>query len=175
MAHFGTVDVLVNNAGTAAPMPIEEETLELMHNVLEVNTVAVWHLAKLCGVHMVEQGSGSIINIASILGLVGGTPIKQAHYCASKGAVINLTRELALQWARRGVRVNVICPGWFPSELTADMVDDPASQSFIQKNTPIARMGELRELDGALLLLAGRAGSFITGQAIVVDGGWTAR
>ena len=110
-----------------------------------------------------------------MLGHVGSTPVKQAHYCASKGAVVNLTRELALQWARKGVRVNALCPGWFPSEMTEGMDTDEASARFIAANSPIPRMGELRELDGALLLLASPASSFLTGQSIIVDGGWTAR
>ncbi len=124
---------------------------------------------------MIERGGGAIVNIASMLGHVGSTPVKQAHYCASKGAVVNLTRELALQWARKGITVNALCPGWFPSEMTAGMESDEGSQQFIRANSPIPRMGELAELDGALLLLASPAGSFLTGQSIIVDGGWTAR
>lgn len=85
-----------------------------------------------------------------------------------------MTRELALQWARKGVRVNALCPGWFPSEMTAPMQDE-RSQDFIRQNSPIPRMGEPQELDGALLLLASDAGGFITGQSVIVDGGWTAR
>ncbi|MGA1569415.1 MAG: SDR family oxidoreductase, partial [Ilumatobacteraceae bacterium] len=90
------------------------------------------------------------------------------------GAVVNMTRELALQWARKGVRVNALCPGWFPSEMTAPMQDE-RSQDFIRQNSPIPRMGEPQELDGALLLLASDAGGFMTGQSVIVDGGWTAR
>jgi NAD(P)-dependent dehydrogenase (short-subunit alcohol dehydrogenase family) len=100
--------------------------------------------------------------------------VKQASYCASKGAVVNLTRELALQFARRNVRVNALCPGWFPSEMTEGMQDESA-QAFIRTNGPMPRMGEAHELDGALLLLSGPAGTFLTGQSIIVDGGWTAR
>ena len=114
---------------------------------------------------MVAQKSGSVINVASMLGHVGATPVKQAGYCASKGGVVNLTRELALQWARKGVRVNALCPGWFPSEITAGMESDEGSQRFITQNSPIPRMGFAHELDGALLLLAGPAGTFITGQS----------
>jgi hypothetical protein len=110
-----------------------------------------------------------------MLGHVGSTPVKQAGYCASKGAVVNLTRELALQFARRNVRVNALCPGWFPSEMTAGMESNPDDQRFIRTNSPIPRMGEPHELDGALLLLASPAGSFLTGQSLIVDGGWTAR
>jgi NAD(P)-dependent dehydrogenase (short-subunit alcohol dehydrogenase family) len=142
---------------------------------MEVNVTAVWHLSKLSAPSMIERGGGAIVNIASMLGHVGSTPVKQAHYCASKGAVVNLTRELALQWARKGITVNALCPGWFPSEMTAGMESDEGSQQFIRTNSPIPRMGELVELDGALLLLASPAGSFLTGQSIIVDGGWTAR
>jgi NAD(P)-dependent dehydrogenase (short-subunit alcohol dehydrogenase family) len=173
--ELGTVDVLVNNAGIGHVAHIEQETIGQFRQSLEVNVTASWHLTKLAGAHMTAQGSGSVVNVASILGTVGSYPIAQANYAASKGAVINLTRELALQWARRGVRVNSLCPGWFPSEMTAAMTSDTDSQRFIARNTPIPRMGRLEELDGALLLLASDAGSFITGQAIVVDGGWLAR
>jgi len=115
------------------------------------------------------------VNVASVLGLVASTPIKQASYCASKGAVVNLTRELGCQWARKGVRVNALAPGWFPSEMTADMWEHEGTVGFINKNTPIGRGGREHELDGALLFLASDASSFMIGQTIVVDGGWTAR
>lgn len=174
MDRFGRIDVLVNNAGITDPGPVEDEELVRFREVIELNLTAVWHLSKLAARHMVASGRGSIVNIASMLGHVGATPVKQASYCASKGGVVNLTRELALQWARKGVRVNALSPGWFPSELTADMTDE-ASQRFISQSSPIPRMGEVDELDGALLLLATDAGSFITGQSLIVDGGWTAR
>ena len=173
--RFGRVDVLVNNAGVGQKVAVEEESLDVFRDAIEVNVTAVWHLAKLCAAHMIPAGGGSIVNVASMLGHVASTPVKQAHYCASKGAVVNLTRELAVQWARKGVRVNALCPGWFPSEMTAEMQDDAGSQRFVQQNSPIPRMGESHELDGALLLLASDAGSFVTGQSIIVDGGWTAR
>lgn len=170
----GRVDVLVNNAGIAEVVGVEDETLETFRRVLEINTTAVWHMAKLCVPSMIANGGGSVVNVASMLGHVGGTPVKQANYCASKGAVVNMTRELALQWARKGVRVNALCPGWFPSEMTAPM-QDGRSQEFIRQNSPMPRMGEPQELDGALLLLASDAGGFMTGQSLIVDGGWTAR
>jgi NAD(P)-dependent dehydrogenase (short-subunit alcohol dehydrogenase family) len=175
LARCGQIDVLVNNAGIGFPIAIEDEDLDAFRLTMELNVTAVWHLSKLAGATMVANGSGSIVNVASVLGLVGSTPIKQAHYTASKGAVVNLTRELALQWARKGVRVNALCPGWFPSEMTAGMDTDEGSQRFIRANSPIPRMGEPSELDGPLLLLASDAGSFMTGHALVVDGGWLAR
>jgi hypothetical protein len=171
----GGVDVLVNNAGVGHKVAVEDEDLDTFRTTMELNVTAIWHLSKLCAPSMIARGRGSIVNVASMLGHVGATPVKQAHYCASKGAVVNLTRELALQWARKGVRVNALCPGWFPSEMTAGMESDDASQAFVRANTPIPRMGGEHELDGALLLLASDAGSFITGQSLLVDGGWTAR
>ena len=175
MSEFGRVDVLVNNAGLAHTVRIEEESLEQFREVLEVNTTAVWHLSKLCGTDMAARGAGVIVNVASMLGLVGSTPVKQANYAASKGAVVNLTRELALQWARKGVRVNALCPGWFLTEMTAGMDTDEGSQRHVAANSPIPRLGAEHELDGALLYLASDASSFMTGQSLVVDGGWTAR
>ena len=175
MDRFGRVDVLVNNAGVGGSVAVENEELDRFRTSMEVNVTALWHLSKLCAPSMIATGSGTIVNVASMLGHVGSTPVKQAHYCASKGAVVNLTRELALQWARKGVRVNALCPGWFPSEMTEGMATDDASMRFIAANSPIPRMGELDELDGALLLLASSAGTFLTGQSIIVDGGWTAR
>jgi NAD(P)-dependent dehydrogenase (short-subunit alcohol dehydrogenase family) len=173
--HFGGVGVLVNNAGVTEVVGVADESLETFRRSMEINVTAVWHLAKLCAPAMIAAGTGSIVNIASMLGHVGATPVKQANYAASKGAVVNLTRELALQWARKGIRVNALCPGWFPSEMTDGMESDAGSQAFIKANSPIPRMGEPHELDGALLLLASPAGSFITGHSLLVDGGWTAR
>lgn len=175
LEHFGALHVLVNNAGVGQKVAIENEELDWFRFAMEVNVTALWHLSKLSAPHMISAGGGSIVNIASMLGHVGATPVKQAHYCASKGAVVNLTRELALQWARKGVTVNALCPGWFPSEMTEGMDTDEGSQAFVRQNAPIPRMGYDHELDGALLLLASSAGSYITGQSIIVDGGWTAR
>ena len=119
---------------------------------------------------------GSIVNVASILGLVAASPMKDASYCSSKGALVNLTRQLGCEWGRKGVRVNALAPGWFPSEMTqADMFDDEGGAQFVTRNTPMGRAGEPAELDGALLFLAGPASSYVTGQILAVDGGWTAR
>lgn len=173
--RFGTVHGLINNAGVGKKVAVEDEDLDTFRQAMELNVTAVWHLAKLVAAPMVAQRYGAIVNIASMLGHVGSSPVKQAHYCASKGAVVNLTRELALQWARKGIHVNALCPGWFDSEMTAGMDTDEGSQRFISTNSPIPRMGEPHELDGALLLLASRASTFMTGQSVIVDGGWTAR
>jgi NAD(P)-dependent dehydrogenase (short-subunit alcohol dehydrogenase family) len=173
MERHGRIDVLVNNAGLSRVAPLRDESLADFRSVLELNVTAPWHLAKLAAASMNAAGAGSIVNVASILGLVGSYPIAQANYAASKGALVNMTRELALQLAGSGVRVNALCPGWFPTEMTSVMQDE-SSQRFIRRNTPIGRMGRLAELDGALLLLASDAGSFFTGLALVVDGGWSA-
>ncbi|MDO8363343.1 MAG: SDR family oxidoreductase [Actinomycetota bacterium] len=173
--HFGRVDVLVNNAGVGGGVAVEDETVELFRNTMEINVTSVWHMSKLCAPSMIAAGGGSIINIASMMGHVASAPLKEAHYCASKGAVVNLTRELAVQWARKGVRVNALCPGFFVSEMTAGMDTDEGSQRFITTNTPIPRMGHVHELDAALLFLAGAGSTFYTGQSLIVDGGWTAR
>lgn len=174
--RFGEIDVLVNNAGIAAPARAEDEAPEQWRRVIDVNLTALFILTQLVGRRMLTRGSGSIVNIASILGLVASAPINQASYVASKGAVVNLTKELACQWARRGVRVNAIAPGWFPSELTAnDLFGDESAMAYLRRNCPMARGGEVNELDGALLFLATDASTYVTGTTITVDGGWTAR
>ncbi len=175
LERAGRIDVLVNNAGINVKVGIEHETLDEFEQAMQVNTTAVWHLTKLCVPHMVERGSGSVVNVASMLGHVGSAPIKQANYCASKGAVVNMTRELALQLSRKGVRVNALSPGYFPSEMTEPMIGDEGSENYIRTYSGIPRMGEDHELDGALLLLASDAGSYITGHSLLVDGGFTAR
>lgn len=174
VSAVGAPRILINNAGVGHKVAVEDEEVDTFRQAMEVNVTAIWHLSKLCAPHMRAGGGGRIVNIASMFGIVGSAPVKQAHYCASKGAVINLTRELALQWARKGITVNALCPGWFPSEMTEAM-NDEASMNYLQQHSPIPRMGELQELDGALLMLASDASSFMTGQQIVVDGGWTAR
>ena len=173
--RFGRIDVLVNNAGTSDLQPAESEPIDAFRRAIDVNLTGLFLLCQLAGRHMIEQGRGSIINVASILGLVASAPIDQAGYCASKGAVVNLTRELAVQWARKGVRVNAMAPGWFHTELTAEMFEDERSMQWMARNCPMARAGDEHELDGVLLFLASDASSYCTGQTIAIDGGWTAR
>lgn len=168
----GRLDVLVNNAGMSVIGRAEEEPYEQFRRVVDVNLNGLFLLSQLAFTPMVAGGGGTIVNIASVLGLVGGTPMKQASYCASKGAVVNLTRELGAQWARKGVRVNAIAPGWFRSEMTEDMWGDDTSEQFV-RGAPIGREGAEHELDGALLFLASDASTYVVGQTLVVDGGWT--
>jgi NAD(P)-dependent dehydrogenase (short-subunit alcohol dehydrogenase family) len=115
------------------------------------------------------------VNISSILGLVSGWPMSGASYSASKAGMIGLTRELAAQWGRKGLRVNAIAPGWFRTEMTRELFADEKARAWVERNTMLRRAGDERELDGALLFLASDASSYCTGQVLVIDGGWTAR
>lgn len=153
----------------------EELPWERWEQTLAINLSGLFGLTQLAGAQMLAQGRGVVINVASVFGLVAASPVNDAAYTASKGAVVNLTRELAAQWATRGVRVNALAPGWFPSEMTAGMVHDERSQQYIRRFCPMQRMGHEHELDGALLFLASDASSYYTGQTLTVDGGWTAR
>ncbi|TDH48017.1 SDR family oxidoreductase [Mycobacterium eburneum] len=174
LQRFGRVDVLINNAGFGKPVAALDEPLDDFRSTLEVNLVAAFHLARLAAAPMIEAGEGSIVNVSSILGLGAAWPIPDASYTSSKGAMIALTRDLACQWARRGVRVNALAPGYFPTEASADMVTDEASQRYIRTGCPMQRMGHPHELDGAILFLASSASTYMTGQTLTVDGGWTA-
>jgi hypothetical protein len=171
----GHLDVVVNNAGIGAPMPAEDEPIDGFRQIIDVNLNALFLLCQLAGRHMIERGAGAIVNLASVLGVVASAPIKQASYCASKGAVVNLTRELGVQWARKGVRVNALAPGWFESEMTELMFTDESANDFMKRNCPVGREGHAHELDGALLFLCSDASSYMVGQTLIVDGGWVAR
>jgi NAD(P)-dependent dehydrogenase (short-subunit alcohol dehydrogenase family) len=175
LAHYGQVDVLVNNAGTSMPTPAFDETTDKFTGTLRVNLVAPFVLARECARAMIAaETGGTIVNVASIWGLVGVGQIPEAGYAASKGGLVNLTRELGAQWARRGVRVNCLAPGWFRSEMTDGlMFGDENAERWMRQRTPMGRGGEEHELDGALLFLAGSASSFLTGQTLCIDGGWT--
>ncbi|MEA2625439.1 MAG: hypothetical protein QOD06_1484 [Candidatus Binatota bacterium] len=175
LERHGRIDLLVNNAGTTDPMPAEQESPDHFRRIIDIDLNAQYALTHLVGQVMIGQKSGNVINVASIAGLVSATPVKMASYCAAKGAVVNLTRELAVQWARKGIRVNAIAPAWFPTEMTGEMFKSDKSVAWIEANTPLGRGGREHELDGALLFLASDASSYVTGQTIVVDGGWTAR
>jgi NAD(P)-dependent dehydrogenase (short-subunit alcohol dehydrogenase family) len=175
LADHGRIDSLVNSAGISIPMPAEDEPVDQFERVMAVNVTGVFRMCQAVGRHMLERGEGAIVNVASILGQVGAAPMKQASYCASKGAVVNLTRELGAQWARKGVRVNALAPGWFQSEMTEGIWTDERSLQFIERNTPMGRGGEEHELDAAILFLCGPANTYMTGSVLTVDGGWTAR
>ena len=172
--RFGRIDVLVANAGTAADYgPAPERLPEALFNqVVQVNLTGVWLCYQEVGARMLRDGKGgSLIGIASDYGR-SGQQQGGAAYHATKAAVINMTRTLALSWADRGVRVNVIAPGWFYSEMTNPFFESPAFLRYIQNRTPMGRVGNPEELAGALLLLASDASSYMTGETFSVDGGW---
>jgi hypothetical protein len=174
--EYGKIDILINNAGISDPIPALEEDLDLFKRVIQIDLISCFHLAQLCAQHMETQESGgAIVNVASIHGFVGSSPNNQPGYTAAKGGLINLTRELALEWARHGIRVNAIAPGYITTELTDEMIAGESGRKWIERNTPMRRPGEVTELDGAMLLLASDAGSYITGETIAIDGGWLAR
>jgi hypothetical protein len=174
--RYGRVDVVVNNAGIQHTALATDVPMDQFRRVVAVNLEAPFELARQAARSMIESGhAGSIVNIASIWGLVGVGVIRDAAYAASKGAIVNLTRQLAAEWARTGVRVNAIAPAWFLSEMTAaSMFADESSMAWMRRNTPMGRTGEEHELDGALLFLASDASSYVTGVTLPVDGGWTA-
>jgi NAD(P)-dependent dehydrogenase (short-subunit alcohol dehydrogenase family) len=172
--RFGHVDVLVNNAGVGVPEPAESETPERFAEVLDVNLTSAFALSQLVGCSMLEAGRGTIVNVVSIIGLVSAGQIPFPSYAASKGGLIALTREQPGEWSRRGVRVNALAPGWFESEMTAEMFADERSMAWVRRKAPMGRPGQPHELDGPLLFLASDASSYVTGQVLAVDGGWTA-
>jgi gluconate 5-dehydrogenase len=175
VARFGRLDILVNNAGVAAVGPPEALSLDDWQRVVDVNLTGVFLCAREAAKAMIAAGAGGrIINIASILGAVASEPVPAAAYAATKGAVVNLTRDLAVHWAPHGILVNAIGPAYFPSEMTAGIFESPEVMSEIERRTPLGRVGRLEELKGPIVFLASDAASYVTGQTLFVDGGWTA-
>lgn len=172
---FGHIDILVNNAAyIAGGVKAEDETLEQIHTTLAVNLQAPILLAQALLPGMREQGSGSIINVTSIVASVGIGKFPQAVYAASKGGLEAITREWAAQWSRDGIRINNLAPGFIATDMTQAVIDTERVQQWILRNTLIPRHGTPQDFDGALLYLASDASRYVTGQTIRVDGGWTA-
>ena len=171
---YGQVDVLVNNAGISLISPAESTSIRDYRRVLEVNLVAPFLLAQVFGEKMLAAGSGSIVNVASIAGLVGIAD--RAAYNASKHGLIGLTRTLAAEWGGRGVRVNAVCPGWVKTEMdAADQARGTYSDADITGRIPMARFATPEDIAHAIAFLAdGAESGFVNGHALVVDGGWTA-
>jgi NAD(P)-dependent dehydrogenase (short-subunit alcohol dehydrogenase family) len=175
-AALGPPEILVNAAGGILSRDrAEDETVDTIRQTLELNLTAPMVLAQGVFPHMVEVGRGSIVNVSSIGGRVGVPGIPQASYAASKMGLSGLTAELAVQWARHSIRVNTIAPGFFRSEITDELYDDERGAAWLQKNTPLPIEGSVDDFVGAVLWLASDAGRYVTGQTLVIDGGWTAR
>jgi len=170
---FGSVEMLVNNAGTASISPSIDMSLEEWKKVIDVNLTGVFLCARTAAREMIKKKYGKIVNIASIYGAVGDI-FPTAPYYASKGAVINLTRALAIEWAPYKINVNAIAPGFFPSEMTETVFRDENTLKYILSRTPLGRTGEPLDLKAALTYLASPASNYVTGQTLFVDGGWTA-
>jgi len=170
---FGPVDILVNNAGVNVRGPSHELTEQDWDAVVDTNLKAPFLLARALGPRMCERGWGRVINMGSMLSVVGLAG--RAPYASSKAGLLNLTRVLALEWASRGVTVNAICPGPFGTDMNRQLLDDPVKyKAFIEK-IPMGRWGELHDIAGVAVFLASDASAFVTGSALVVDGGWTAQ
>jgi NAD(P)-dependent dehydrogenase (short-subunit alcohol dehydrogenase family) len=175
-AVLGGPEILVNAAGSIfTSEPAEREPAEKIRSTLELNLVAPFLLSQAVFPHMVAAGRGSIVNVSSISGRVGVPGVPQASYAASKLGLSGLTAELAVQWARHSIRVNTLAPGFFRSEITDGLYTDERSHTWLRRNTPLPADGTVDDFAGAVLWLVSDAGRYVTGQTIVVDGGWTAR
>jgi len=172
--ELGRIDVLVNNAGTVWGAPPEDTPLEGWQKVIDVNLTGVFLFAQAAGRTMIADGlGGKIVNIASVAGLGGAPPdvMNAIAYNASKGGVIAFTRDLACKWARHGINVNAIAPGWFPSEMSRFVLDQKPE---VVEHIPLRRFGGSDDLKGAILFLSSRASDYVTGHTLVVDGGESA-
>ncbi|MBQ3250346.1 MAG: SDR family oxidoreductase [Bacteroidales bacterium] len=173
MERFGRVDILVNNAGTGAVGPAEEITDEQFRHEMNIDLFGTFVCAREFGKEMIKAQYGRIINIASMYGLVGNMIVGSAPYHAAKGGVVNFTRALAAEWGKYGVTVNSICPGYFYTDLTTETLDSDYFQAIAKRSIPLERYGRSGELDTCALFLASPASTYVTGQNIAVDGGYT--
>lgn len=171
--EFGQIDVLINNAGINIRGPIDELSLEQFREVQDTNVTGVWLMCRAVAPHMKARRYGRVINIGSILSLI--TIPDRTPYATSKGAVLQLTRTLALEWAPYNITVNAILPGPFGTEMNRPLLDDPEKYQAFVSQVPLGRWGELEEIGGLALYLASDASSFVTGAGMLIDGGWTVR
>ncbi|MFB6215682.1 MAG: SDR family NAD(P)-dependent oxidoreductase [Candidatus Aenigmatarchaeota archaeon] len=172
--EFGKIDVLVNNAGIYHPASVTDESLEDWSSLLEVNLTGYFLCSKHVLEHMLEENiEGDIVNIGSIAGLVGYG--ESAAYCAAKGGVVELTREMALDYGSEGINVNAVDPGVIKTAMTKDLREDKETRQFMEQNTVSPRLGEPEDIANAVAFLASNESDFIMGENLVVDGGWTAK
>ncbi|NLY20353.1 MAG: SDR family oxidoreductase [Tissierellia bacterium] len=172
--HYGKIDILVNNAGFAIGGPSEDISNEDWKKIVDINLNAPFFFAREVGKGMIKRGYGKIINIGSIHSEVARLDVAVTGYATTKGGIKMLTKSLAVDWAKKGITVNAIGPGYFPSEMTEAGLSDPNVQLWLDAYSPMGRTGRDGELNGALLLFASDASSHINGQLLLVDGGWTA-
>ncbi len=174
-SRHGRLDVLVNNAGTGARMPAEEMPRAEWDRVIDLNQTAVFLCACAAARHMLAQGGGAIVNVASIMGLRGRSVRPAVGYHASKGAVVNMTRALACEWGDRGIRVNAVAPTFVRTRLTQALLDDAQAIAAIERDTPLGRLATPEDVAAAIVFLASPAAAMVTGHTLPVDGGWLAR
>ena len=168
----GSIDILVNNAGMQHRGPLEDFEPEMFERLLQTNIASVFHVGQAVARHMINRGAGKIINIASVQTALARPGI--APYTATKGAVGNLTKGMATDWAKHGLQINAIAPGYFDTPLNAALVSDAEFSAWLEKRTPAGRWGEVEELVGACIFLSSAASSFVNGHTLYVDGGITA-
>ena len=172
LERHGHIDVLVNNAGMNIRHPVEDFPVEEFDRIINVNLKGVWLCCRAVSRVMKRQGSGSVINMGSVLSLIGLA--ERTAYCSSKAAVVGLTKTLALEWAPSNVRCNAICPGPFLTEINHALLADPEKVRAVVGQTALNRWAELHEIQGAALFLASDASTYVTGSSLVIDGGWSA-
>jgi NAD(P)-dependent dehydrogenase (short-subunit alcohol dehydrogenase family) len=171
---FGKVDILVNNAGVVLLKPLVDSNEDEWRNVIDTNLVGCFYCCKAIGKHMIERKSGKVINMSSMRGFVGGA--NETSYCASKGAIIQLTKALALEWAKYNINVNAIAPGYIYTEMAAQVFDKSEElRQKILKVIPLGRIGQPEDIGALVVYLSSKASGFITGETIVIDGGQIAK
>ena len=168
-AAVGPIDILVNNAGIQRRAPLEDYPVETWHEIMRANVDSVFYVGQAVAKHMIPRGRGKIINIASLQSAAARYSI--APYTATKGAVNNLTKGMCTDWARHGLQVNAIGPGYFETPLNQALMDDPDFNKWLKTRTPAGRWGKVEELQGAAIFLASSASNFVNGQILYVDGG----
>lgn len=171
--EYGKVDILVNNAGSGGISPAEETTDEIWDDVIKVDLTGAFFVAREFGKIMIKNKYGRIINTASMYGLVGNMAAPTVGYHSAKGGVVNMTRALAAEWAKYGITVNSICPGYFATELTLDTLKTDYFTAYMKSTVPVGRYGEEGELDTTVVYLASEASAYVTGVNLPVDGGYT--